>query len=120
MNPEIKTKWVAKLRDPDTKQGYNALAYPNGARCCLGVLCDIAVQDHLIRPPVSNFDDDSEGGLYYEDRDKVLPSRVGEWADVSSPNGTFALPHGPDIALSELNDSLFTFSQIADVIEYFF
>ena len=40
MNPELKAKWVAALRDPNRKQAKGQLRIGD-AMCCLGVLCDV-------------------------------------------------------------------------------
>ena len=44
MKPEIKQRWVAALRSGHYKQGPSALRRDDRF-CCLGVLCDLAVQD---------------------------------------------------------------------------
>lgn len=41
MDSELKTKWIAKLRDPTTKKGVRRLEYPDGRQCCLGVLANL-------------------------------------------------------------------------------
>lgn len=46
MNEDIKKRWQEALRSGDYKQGQNRLS-TNGAFCCLGVLCDLAVKDGL-------------------------------------------------------------------------
>lgn len=41
MNTTIKKAWIAALRSGRYKQGRGFLKNPDGARCCLGVLCAV-------------------------------------------------------------------------------
>ncbi len=42
MDPIIKDKWVKALRSGAYVQGQEILRRGDGARCCLGVLCEVA------------------------------------------------------------------------------
>lgn len=49
--------WVKALRSGEYKQGYGYLHYKRGGKdkfCCLGVLCDLAVKNGVIEPPVKS------------------------------------------------------------------
>ncbi len=131
MNPEIKERWITALRSDEYRQTTNYLNR-NGGYCCLGVLCEIAVEDGVVTK--SFYDPDETIVMYsdpndgYDKTTKVLPDAVAQWAG-------FGLTDNPEveifvdlhdssgerlrkISLAELNDRAgFNFHQIADVIE---
>jgi hypothetical protein len=98
------------------------------AYCCLGILCEVAVEDGVIGRQVSD-----GGSIVYVDssRDEhqtmVLPEAVATWAGLEDENPhvdvtdfvvTIDDEDRNSASLSELNDYAGkTFSQIADVIE---
>jgi hypothetical protein len=145
MKPEIKKKWLAALRGGDFIQGQNSLRSRNGATgqyeyCCLGVLCELAVQDGVIPEPTLE-----DGDWIYGKREgdqqswSSLPHSVAAWAGIEF-DATTAL-FGADIKVAELyegrgdptlaalNDAVdiaedgetcirpYTFERIADIIE---
>jgi hypothetical protein len=129
MNAEIKDRWIARLRDPNIKQGKHRLCIEREGvvrYCCLGVLTELAVEEGVIPPgefrveyatsdpddlglvPVKGYGLDSYG--YPEVA--VLPKGVVEWAglpDESPMVGTHVL--------ASLNDHGVPFAEIADLIE---
>jgi hypothetical protein len=129
LDPEAKRQWLEALRDPDRKQARGMLNDGRGM-CCLGVACDISglgdwegFGEAWYRPGMGNAED------------KGLPVEVAAWLGVpTDPNfhpenpripglvikdfGTYVDSDGT-ITLAQLNDSGFTFAQIADVIDYF-
>lgn len=124
MREDIKVRWVEALRSGQYEQTEGLLANDNGF-CCLGVLCEIAVQDGVV---VKEVKDQWEGdpndnhvvtygvGTEYA-MDAVLPSMVYEWAELESSNPAIMYQ---DVRhpISDLNDDYkLTFSEIADVIE---
>lgn len=52
MNQDIKREWVAKLRSGKYEQGKGRLRSKGNQYCCLGVLCEIGVEDGTIEPPI--------------------------------------------------------------------
>ena len=121
MKDEIKRRWIAKLESGEYPQTKSVLADDSGY-CCLGVLCEVAVEDGIVfkkEDPdrvwyTSKLDDsDTEGA--------VLPFAVRDWAGL--PNINPEVPHtdedGDSIieSLAELNDRDMPFSQIANLIE---
>lgn len=129
MNPEIKALWVQALRSGAYEQGEgylhqtitdDATGDTVDTFCCLGVLCDLALDNGV------NMDVTSTGnGLtVYDDRTSFLPYVVQEWAGVTG-DGTLGTPieltvNGETIdedSLVGLNDGGMTFEQIANVIE---
>jgi len=118
MNKEIAKKWTKRLRSGKYEQGKSNLhKVVNGIDkfCCLGVLCEIAVEEGIIPPPIL------EDNLYYvyQGHSSALPKQVSEWAGISTASGiSTAYGATKDNTLTELNDNGgYTFSQIADVIE---
>jgi hypothetical protein len=118
VNQEIKERWIKRLESGDNYQITTRLGNTEGGRCCLGVLCDIAVEDGVISAPLVK-----ENGEYlqYDGQRAVLPEKVMEWAGLEYPNGGFASdPEGhPDFmddALSFRNDSGNSFADIANII----
>jgi hypothetical protein len=141
LDPEVKAKWVAALRSGDYRQGRGALAtrLPDGVEyCCLGVLMEIAAEAGVTDRQESGYratvDWDDAVGTSAPNR------RIGRWATGQEPGDRrahvselneawdplVANPHaisariknGEYIRLSGLNDhAMYTFDQIADVIE---
>jgi hypothetical protein len=111
MDPDIKAEWVRRLREDNIPQTTNGLLGDvNGRRCCLGVLCDIAVEHGVIPLP--------EGGsaLVYGDKEKyVLPRVVAEWASIDCTGRYYSTK-----SLAIDNDNGMPFPKIADVIEEYF
>jgi len=120
MNPDIKNRWTTKLRSGEYKQGRNNLRVYDVANeeerfCCLGVLCEIAVEDGII-PPANTTSvvrrygvDEAYGSI------GILPTVVKEWAELDYPNGGYGI--GDVHALSNDNDTGKSFDQIADIID---
>lgn len=106
MNRDIKRRWVAALRDPKSRQGREALGRPDGSRCCLGVLCDLAVQDGVIDPPVTR--PARPTALHYDGNYTTPSATVRDWAGLDT---------GFADQLASLNDQGRTFEQIAEVID---
>jgi hypothetical protein len=145
MKNNIKKRWLEKLRSGEYKQANGFLVVlddenkPEGF-CCLGVLCEVAVEDGVIHranpvPPKgmgSNpgylSDPDNRGYPLVEN--STLPVEVQEWAgldanpDIDLPDTTHKDDDGVEYedttrySLSELNDNMgMDFEEIADYIE---
>jgi hypothetical protein len=123
MRPEVREQWVAALRSGKYKQMPGALARvtPEGSRyCCLGVLCDIAVQEGVLAAPNGA---NNLGYVYYGGMADVLPEKVVAWAELPEANPELAMiEEGGEemiLAAAEWNDTFKkTFEEIADAIEY--
>lgn len=125
MNPDIKQLWTQWLRDPANLQGKYRLERQMAdqtERCCLGGLCHIASQNGV--PLTIKKEETSIGSIVqYNGYDISLPGSVMEWAGIEDASGLFKIVVGNDMlasSLTVLNDSGFTFAQIADIIDYFF
>lgn len=118
MNKDVKARWIDKLENGNIPQTTGKLGEVEGGRCCLGVLCDLAVQDGVIFAPSVA---DDEGRLMYAREVAVLPPEVMDWAGIEHSNGGFSTdpekdPEYMDDALSFQNDCGKTFPEIAQII----
>lgn len=125
MHADIKTDWLARLRQPERVQGYERLRNAEGAQCCLDILMEMGVEAGIQEAPRL------VDGRYYEyaNADEgppeagLLTQQVIDWSGVADLDPNVDVPDTyPDYAgscgLSGLNDSeLFSFSQLADFIE---
>lgn len=95
MDATIKARWVEALRSGEYEQAKGSLIVeaPSGKMeyCCLGVLCDLAVQDGAIDPPIRYEDTD-----FYTDEERAEFTNgereySGEWVFANGtvfPDGT--------------------------------
>jgi len=136
MKTEIADKWTTALRSGEYEQGRNYLA-SDGKFCCLGIACEIFADDAGLIKSVEPVEYKSvHTAFHFNGASTVLPTKAILYMEVANANpsilfGNMGLDldsqvgHGdPDrvntgISLAELNDGGFTFSQIADVIDYF-
>ncbi len=119
MDPVVRPQWCAALRSGDYQQAKHELRQTVAGvvigHCCLGVLTDLwlkAGHEEMIydsadpaAPPVSVWD---KGG-------GVLSSPVAEWAGLTAPDPRLRPNRGG--RATGLNDSGFTFAEIADLID---
>lgn len=124
MNREIRDRWTARLRSGQDEQGSSVLRDRSDRKCCLGVLCEMAVEDGVIgQPTLAEWD---EGYTYgnWDSYDKYyLPGAVAKWAELDyHPR----VPFGSDgtQSLATLNDGdettsipAHSFGEIADLVE---
>lgn len=107
MNPEIKQKWIAALESGKYVRAKGMLLIEDPERggkkhCCLGVLCDLHLQEtengkwEADYYRCSNEGDSSSG---------VLPKTVQEWADIDS-TGEFILDKEDAESLSSIKNSI--------------
>ncbi len=101
MNAEIKARWLDALKSGKYKRGTGFLSY-DGRHCCLGVLCELAVEDGIItktglRGPTFDY------GIGKDVSQFGLPAKVQAWSGIDNPLGRFK--SGLRGNLSSLNDS---------------
>lgn len=142
MNPEIRARWTEALRSGKYSQTKDYLhVVSNGdpadgeapGYCCLGVLCELAVQEGVIAKEERYLGPESDGvileryGVFdasprmYQVHDRILPQAVVEWAGIEDPEN----PNQPCVendrgrqSLTHLNDaSGLGFDEIAAIIE---
>lgn len=130
MNKDIKTRWVAALRSGEYTQTKGYLKTADGY-CCLGVLCEIAVQDGIVEqtmtsPEVFTAQGDQLSPEHYafgEYNDTAeLPTVVEEWSGLKDVTTRIENPNYTGwqefYTLIDLNDDQgYDFNAIADVIE---
>lgn len=129
MNPEIKQRWLTALRSGKYKQGIGRLKTRQDAgpvrHCCLGVLCDLAVEagvvGNTLRLRMINGAEELTWRYGEEGEVNYLPPEVEKWAGLARSTAIFAPVIGEEgtvpTALSSLNDSGTTFEEIANLIE---
>lgn len=125
MKPLIKDKWLKALRSGEYKQGrqnlHLVISPENQQFCCLGVLCDLAVQEGV----VDRWNYASEVMQYGERQGlsshTTLPRRVWEWAGLDTNSPVVLLRAGNKrTSLATLNDQTndqWDFNRIAQIIE---
>lgn len=123
MNPEVKAKWVAALRSGNYDQAMGSLKIEvsdTQLYCCLGVLCELAVEAGVIPPGERHEDQPNKHSYYFLGEDEFLPSEVMTWANLDSNNGIYCPSDDVwlnDQALTDLNDNGKSFNELADIIE---
>lgn len=130
MDQQVKTKWLNRLRSNKYRQGKHWLKFTDEegvtCHCCLGVLCEIYVEENgPIKTAGPTKEDDLRGprkGVPFGDDYKVLPAEVKEWAGIKEFDGGVVKVEmegqNSSTYLPVLNDHYgFDFKQIADVIE---
>lgn len=94
--------WIAKLRDPETKQTKKVLMNSTGAMCCLGVGLVVAGEKH-------------------EQPYACEPFEFGPTGEKTMPNDRqlilLGITQGLASALANANDRGATFAEIADFLE---
>lgn len=128
---EVRAQWIRALESGDYPQGKHALRL-GGQYCCLGVLCDLAVQAGLGRWEAAETDILRDGevmlefvGVNGKTAAIQLPQSVQEWAGLADNMGNFTevvgyqYPDGTRVHLETLmgaNDKAVPFSEIATLI----
>jgi hypothetical protein len=112
MNARIKDLWVAALRSGKYRQTKRVLADKDGY-CCLGVLCEVAIQDGMNLRVDPNYHRDDMTVKSYDGATTVPPQKVWmDWAGMPEAN-----PYVAYSSLATLNDGGKSFKFIADIIE---
>lgn len=120
MNPEIKSRWVERLRSglPQTTGALCKVEGDQESFCCLGVLSDIAREDGIVARRI----DEGNTFIYFapdgsDQSDAALPRVVAEWAGLYVNGYPDRSPGAGGRNLAALNDTGATFNEIADIIE---
>ena len=135
MKIDIAKQWVDALNSGTYKQGQGKLHATdiNGTcmYCCLGVLCDLFMQqnpdeldvkvvtrDEAAYPQHYSVLNKQDASLHVYDNDSlVLPLRVREWAGMHDALGRYTNTSGEQDSLAELNDHGMSFTKLAEVID---
>lgn len=111
MKADIAEKWVNALESGKYTQSKGRLQDQNGY-CCLGVLCDLAVQENVIPAPIFEVD----YYAYGENKsNNYLPLKVKEWAGMKDTSGTYG-EKGRVLAYKNDTEGL-SFKEIAKIIK---
>lgn len=124
-------EWIAELRSGNYNQGIGKLKATGLVRdvkgvvcgvdgegikglghCCLGVLCELAVEKGVIGPAVEG----SVGAWIFDSNKYNAPTTVRNWAGLKRPGDIGPLDFTTQ-DLMDMNDSKKTFEEIADFIE---
>lgn len=128
MNPQVKEKWINALRSGEYKQGREKLRSPNGY-CCLGVLCDLYSKEKEIEWTFKEaFEEENTQPVdrwYFDGESEFLPQSVKEWAELEQINPLIKIdvddpwedPWSYHEEVANLNDTGYTFTAIANLIE---
>ena len=136
MKEEVAKVWIETLRSDRFKQSTDALhnvkeqvitttinaegetvdtrTIPAG-HCCLGVLCELAIEAG-VKVERTLIGDDGYEELY-DNEAGALPASVMDWAGMNTEDGDFETKDMCDESLAALNDAGKTFAEIADIIE---
>lgn len=116
MNPEIKARWVERLRSGEYVQARMSLRTQDNKFCCLGVLSQMAADEGVISQPELLPTGQYSYHTDNDSRTATLHPRVAEWAGIKSDLGAY----GPYNSLAGDNDDGADFATIADTIEEHF
>lgn len=112
-NKENIRKWVNALRSGEYRQTKGALKNDYG-HCCLGVLCEVAIQHGLALTQTRTETDEGNECVAFNGEWGTAPEEVVAWAGIEKSNPELL----SDERAAELNDDRgFSFGQIADLIE---
>lgn len=124
MNPDIKTEWQRRLRSGEYQQGQGYLKR-DGNHCCLGVLCEQAVEAGIVESELSAAYMPGDDIYDFGGSAVTLPFEVAVWAGLTRDgqeqwDDDLAACGGYDLgfSLAEDNDDHGkSFEEIADIIE---
>lgn len=106
LNPNA-LKWVEALESGNYKQGTGRLCRidldKNKRFYCLGVACDLAIENGLIVSAT-----DGRDCVVYDGESDYLPAKVAKWLGLNSRCGFYELNNGSS-TLSGKNDSGYSF-----------
>lgn len=115
MRADIAAEWADALESGEYIQGESALCYIDDAtadlrHCCLGVLCELAIQNGC--PVVKRVNSDT-GDVSFDGLKDALPDSVSKWSGVRSQLGFYS-ERGDYLARD--NDNEIPFPTIAKTI----
>lgn len=134
MIQKLRDEWVRRLESGEYQQGKSWLRTLDGKYCCLGILCEMAVEDSIVTRELvpshvstpARYRYESKPGTYlnsdisrispHAGSDNVLPIGVVKWAYVDDV--TPSVFHDNMLwSLTSLNDNGVHFSIIASYIK---
>lgn len=124
MKSGIKDRWIKALESGKYKKGKSRLrvvADGEDRFCCLGVLCELAIEDGVelsLRTTTWEGDYGFDLSYLYDRNLGSLPDAVVEWAGMSDNYGQFF--RSGRTSLVNINDSSATFGPVIKAIEEYF
>ena len=113
----ILNQWVPALRSGKYRQGFTVLHAPNDTYCCLGVACDLIANDETVPGVIREVAID---GMEPTSGREYLPTPVARFIGIGV-KGEGISPslddYGSWASLSEANDDLVPFADLADALE---
>src|SRR4051812_2942255 len=121
MNKALAYAWADELDSGEHIQGKHSLErtyeYEDVKRCCLGVAARMCA---LPADLIHTYDD---GTVDFDGSETILSPTLQDRLGIKTSTGIISSltdQNGIGCELTELNDSGFTFPQIADVVRYFY
>ena len=108
-------KLVAALRSGNYRQCYHRLQTDVGF-CVLGLVCEVYRIETGCAETWENSDSSDPRGSFM-DHVINLPDPVQRWIGFATSDGEFSEAINNVVRLSDLNDRIFSFSELADFIE---
>jgi len=122
-NKERITLWVNALKSGKYTQTKNTLHYEGKGFCCLGVACEVAIDNGLPIPRTTNnggfLNCAPDNAVFYDGEHEVLPESVAEWFGIdTSPRVILVIDEDEELRdVVELNDGgYYTFKELAEFI----
>lgn len=115
MKKDVKKRWLKALRSGEYQQGTGALRTREDAFCCLGVLCELAVEEGVVEVRQGIHEYQYGRGL----STAYPPNEVLEWAGLhgwSNPAVEVPTKDNSYRTLASLNDGGASFKEVAAVI----
>lgn len=121
MKKEIADRWIELLESglDQTRSALKRYRLDAPHYCCLGVLCELAVQDGVVEERLVSVPRIAKFGAVGNPGDEsviVLPAAVIKWAGMNTEVGEFDAGERERQNLANLNDSGYSFHEIAEVI----
>jgi hypothetical protein len=125
LKKRVKKKWLEALRSGKYEQTSGTLSQ-DGKYCCLGVLCEVAIDSGLNIEKKPRYPSSPHTDLMQYDGDTcALPPSVQEWAFLKGKKSEDPIVTVPyhysngesEFSLANLNDDGHSFAEIADLIE---
>jgi len=89
--------------------------------CCLGVLCELAVREGVIDPPLPGVQGHFTDAYYYDGNKNYVALAVRQWAGLEDSVGEYQVEGvEKEQVLAVNNDQGMPFTQIAAIIEKHF
>ena len=124
MYEDVRDAWADALESGRYRQGRGLLRSVKGEYCCLGVLCELAVEAGVIPPGIEDPSTDTQNVTYFSGTAIDLPPEVLEWAGLEASSWAVRTVYfsvtdprtgwGEIRSAEDLNDDLqLTFKEIA-------